>query len=102
MDSIEESQESHNVTSESVTSLQPILMLSNGLTTKEQMKLCCKPTYQPRRVKNKGAILVIAWSYLITNICYFGLVSEGYTGLLFKLEMVYSSWSNTPHSWMAI
>ena len=39
-------------------------------TTKEQFQLCCKPTYKPRRVKNKGAIFVLIWNYLIMNEFY--------------------------------
>ena len=87
MDSIEESKESY-ISKKSMTSLQHVSLLSSGLTRKEQIKLHCKPTYRLRKVKNKGAILVIVWSYLITNICYFVLASEGYMGLFIKLGMV--------------
>ena len=38
------------------------------ITTMERLQLCCKPSYKPRRVKNKGAILVLVWNYLIMTI----------------------------------
>ena len=45
----------HNVTSLEV------------LTRQEQLKLCCKPTYRMRRLRNRGAILLLVWNYLITT-----------------------------------
>ena len=48
-------------------SLQDISAL---VTTKERLQLCCKPTYKPRRVKNKGAIFVLICNYLIMNEFY--------------------------------
>ena len=42
--------------SDGYESLQDISMLSSTVTTKEHLQLCCKPTYKPRRVKNKGAV----------------------------------------------
>ena len=47
-------------------SLQDVSMLSSTITTKEHLQLCCKPTYKPRRVKNKGAVFV-----LVMNVYYF-------------------------------
>ena len=38
------------------------------ITTLEKLQLCCKPTYKPRRVKNKGAILVLVWNYMIMSV----------------------------------
>ena len=37
------------------------------ITTLERLQLCCKPTYKPRRVKNKGAILILVWNYMIMS-----------------------------------
>ena len=39
-------------------------------------KACCKPTYRVKWLKNKGAILIIIWSYLVTSV--FHLVKSGY------------------------
>ena len=52
-------------------SLQDVSMLSSPITTKERLQLCCKPTYKPRRVKNKGAILVLVWNHLIMSVFYY-------------------------------
>ena len=44
--------------------------ISTLVTTKERLQLCCKPTYRLRRVKSKGAILVLICNYLIMNEFY--------------------------------
>ena len=38
------------------------------ITFCEHLKICCKPKYQPRKLKNKGAILVLVWSFLVTTV----------------------------------
>ena len=40
------------------------------------IKSCCKPTYRIKWLKNKGAILIIMWSYLVMNV--FHLLRSGY------------------------
>ena len=51
-------------------SLQHVSLVTerDTISTKERLQLCCKPTYKLRRVKNKGAILVLVWNYLITSV----------------------------------
>ena len=53
-------------------SLQTIPLLEN--VQQEQQNKCCsscrKPTYKPRRVKNKGALLVLTWNYLVMSEFY--------------------------------
>ena len=45
---------------------------NQGITSKEKLSACCNVKhYQLRRVKNKGAVLVLAISYLVTSILYF-------------------------------
>ena len=41
------------------------------ITFCEQLKICCKPKYQPRKLKNKGAILVLLWSFLVMTVYYY-------------------------------
>ena len=41
------------------------------ITFCEHLKICCKPKYQPRKLKNKGAILVLVWSFLVTTVFYY-------------------------------
>ena len=50
-------------------SLQHVSLLSsNTFTAKERLQLCCKPAHKPRKVKNKGAILVLVWNFLILGV----------------------------------
>ena len=35
---------------------------------KEWCQVQCKPSFRVRKLKNKGAILIIVWSFLITSI----------------------------------
>ena len=41
------------------------------VSTKERLKLYCKPTYKIRRVKRKGAILVLLWNFLAVSVLWF-------------------------------
>ena len=64
--------------------------LQESVTPNEgNLKVCCKPTYRPRRVKNKVAILVLVWNYLIYSVFH----------LLLKYKDI--AW-NTPREWFAM
>ena len=55
-------------TSESLSSGSiPWSSTSDEISTKEQLQICCKATYKIRRVKTKGAILVLVWSLLVST-----------------------------------
>ena len=41
------------------------------ITFSERLKICCKPKYQPRKLKNKGAILVLVWSSLVMTVFFY-------------------------------
>ena len=41
------------------------------ITFCEHLKICCKPKYQPRKLKNKGAILILVWNFLVTTVFYY-------------------------------
>ena len=41
------------------------------ITFCEHLKICCKPRYQPRKLKNKGAILVLVWSSLVMTVFFY-------------------------------
>ena len=41
------------------------------ITFCEHLKICCKPKYQPRKLKNKGAILILVWNFLVTTAFYY-------------------------------
>ena len=56
----------------SVTPLKHVSLLYYGeFTAKERLSICCKPSFRLRRLKNKGAILVLIWSYLYISLLYF-------------------------------
>ena len=42
----------------------------------EYLEICCKPAYRVKWLKNKGAILIIIWNYLVMSVYY--LLREGY------------------------
>ena len=45
---------------------------NQGIARKDKLSVCCNvKCHQIRRVKNKGAVLVLAISYLVTSIIYF-------------------------------
>ena len=48
-------------------STQHRTLVSNMITVKERLKLCLMPTYRPRMVRNKGAILVLVFNFLVMN-----------------------------------
>ena len=41
------------------------------ITFCEHLKICCKPKYQPRNLKNKGTILVLVWTFLVRSVYYY-------------------------------
>jgi ABC-type Fe3+-siderophore transport system permease subunit len=62
-----------NIKSSSSSKRISLSSFSNqGITTKDKLSTCCiLKRYQIRRVKNKGAVLVLVISYLVTSILYF-------------------------------
>ena len=42
--------------------------LLSELSTKKQCIICCKPTYQMRKLKNKGAIVVLVWNFFVVSV----------------------------------
>ena len=71
------------------------------ITTWEWLQMCCKPTYKPRRVKSKGAILLLVWNYLIMSV--FGLlnryIDNGYKFRIWLLVLILDLFS-TATSWV--
>ena len=49
------------------------IWLQSGIA--EQAVPCCKPTSQMRKLRNKGAILVLVWNYLLVNVSHYLVVS---------------------------
>ena len=69
-----------NGASESSVHLNNIFVTSNEITAVEYLKMCFKPSYRMRRLKNKGALLVLALNFLVTCVYYYlsELSSESY------------------------
>ena len=44
------------------------ISLLSGPSSRKQSSICCKPTYQLRKLENKGAIIVIAWNFLAASV----------------------------------
>ena len=61
---------------------------NQGITRKERLSACCNVKYyQIRRVKNKGDVLILAISYLVTSILYF-LVNSVTEHLVHKVWLI--------------
>ena len=43
------------------------------ITTKEYLQACCRLKYRPRRLKNKGAILLLVWNFLVVFASWMAL-----------------------------
>ena len=59
---------------ESSTALKSIITrVSSKTITEQRQKVCCKTTlsYQMRRIKHKGAILTIIWSFLAISVFHY-------------------------------
>ena len=89
--------------SESVTLLRHITLQSSELTTKERLSICCKPSFTLRRLKNKGAILVLIWSYLCISLeYYYQKISESMNyGVEFYVQVVTLGLTLSIAGWIA-
>ena len=75
--------------SESVTLLKHVSLISSELTNKERLGICCKPSFRLRRLKNKGAILVLIWSYIYISLPnFYWKISENSHGVEFYVQVV--------------
>ena len=61
--------------------------------------MCCKSSNRIRRLKNKGAILILVWSLLITGI--FNFSSKENSGVLFSIQLVAGGLTLPIAGWMA-
>ena len=69
--------------SDSVTPLRNVSLGSSELTTKERLSICCKPSFQLRRLKNKGAILVLICSFFYATFFQFYWQTADHNGIKF-------------------
>ncbi len=53
-------------------SMEDVLQLSNrSYSAGDKLKMCCRPTYRIRKLKNKGALLILVWNCLVINVFYY-------------------------------
>ncbi len=52
-------------------SLEDILQLSNrSHSARDRFKMCCRP-YRIRKLKNKGALLILIWNHLVLSVFHY-------------------------------
>ena len=68
---------------QSSTCLKDVSLLKSE--TKQQT-ICCKSPCHIRRLKNRGALLILLWSFLVTGV--FNYCEEQNHGLVFNIQLV--------------
>ena len=95
-------EDSNVCSSESMTPLRHVSLGSSELTTKERLSICCKPFFRLTRLENKGAILVLIWSYLCTSVLYFYLLNnEDNSGVEFVVQATTCGLTLSIAGWIA-
>jgi peptide/histidine transporter 3/4 len=63
--------EASSLENESLTdkSMEPVVAFHS--TGTKMHNTCCKSLYQKRKLKNKGAIVVIVWNFLVSNLAFY-------------------------------
>ena len=94
-----------NSESSSENTLDVAMLQSSDITTIERLKMCFKPKYDARRVKNKGALLVLVMNFLITSVFYYisrlSPDSFDYCSTCFKLIVIPLGIFITVAGWLA-
>ena len=66
-----------------------LLQHDKQISLQERLKMCFKPSYKLRKLKNRGAILVLVCNVLVTSVLYYIILKsatpEQYCTLCFKL-----------------
>ena len=84
-----------------MASLEDISLLNpdNIAVTKEHLKTCCKPVYHPRRLKSKGALLILVWNFLCMSVffhwsLYIGNknISKAWLATLVGITLLIAGW----------
>ena len=69
---------------------RPLLQsIESEISMKQRLKMCFKPSYKLRKLKNKGAILVLVCNFLVTSVFYYinfkSVTPEKYCTMCFKV-----------------
>ena len=75
---------------ESPVKVEETLLQYNKFSTEERLKECFKPTCHVRRLKNKGAMLVLVWNFLVTGVHIYIVhhISEVYSRLVLQVMRI--------------
>ena len=88
-------------------SLSPLIDPDNTLSTanesSKQVRRCFKPRYRLRRVKNRGAILILIWSYCISSLYFYisYTASRVYSYLVFAMLHISVGFTIPLAGWLA-
>ena len=76
---------------------------SSLLSRKMWLKELFKPRYQMRTIHNKGAILILVWSFLVTNLVYFirYATTTTYSSLVYYIALSVSVLTIPLAGWLA-
>ncbi len=78
-----------SATPSTIESSVDLLQSDKHISIQERLNMCFKPTYKLRKLKNKGAILVLVFNFLVTSVFYYislkSIAPEQYCTLCFKL-----------------
>ena len=47
------------------------ISLQNGEWNEEKAASCCKPNYRMRKLRNKGAIIILMWNFLVMSVSHY-------------------------------
>ena len=77
--------------------MEQTLLLNRLSIKKLQRKICCKPIYQMRKLKNKGAVVVIVWNFLVASVYNYlisSIVPNGseLTAVALGLTLPFAGW----------
>jgi peptide/histidine transporter 3/4 len=81
----------------SCTCLEHVVHSKSKSTARKTLPTCCKLSYRIRRLKNKGAILILVWSLLIFGTFNF---SQN-LGVLFRIQLVAGGLTLPIAGWLA-
>ena len=88
--------------SKSFTPLKHVSLLSGKLTTKERLRIWCKPSFQLRKLKTKGAILVLIWNYFcISVLYYFQRIGSDNYGVEYNMQAIAFGLTLSIAGWIA-
>ena len=84
---------------QSSTCLEHVVHSKSKPTARKTLPTCCKSSYRIRRLKNRGAILILIWTLLITSA--FNLSFDQNFGVLFSIQLVAGGLTLPIAGWLA-